>query len=396
MSSTAAIRTDIHSSTRPPQDVPSGSDPLARIQVSVPLSIIVPTYRERENIPHLIARIAQLKDEENLEIELIFMDDQSRDGSVEAVAASGHDWVRIVERTGERGLSPAVIDGFRLARHPVLVCMDCDLSHPPEKIPQMILALSSGQQFVIGSRYVPGGSTDDDWGFFRWLNSRVATVLARPLTNIQDPMSGFFVLRKADFDKADSLNPVGYKIALELIVKCGFQNVGEVPIHFSDRLHGESKLTLKEQLKYIKHLRRLYLHRFSRAMYLAQFLVVGGLGVLVNMAVLTLLLLAGMGAPVAIAGGIGVSVVTNFLLNRRFTFSYARDRNPVTQFAGFVAASAIGMVVNYAVSIFMLGSVLPGTRSSIYVASLSGIAAGMMFNFLGNRYLVFRKRHVGK
>lgn len=379
------------------REVPAGQhNPFARIEVSVPLSIIVPTYRECENIPHLIRRIARLKEQENLEIELLFMDDQSRDGSLEAVAACGHDWVRIIERTGERGLSAAVIDGFRQARHPVLICMDCDLSHPPEKIPQMILALSSGQQFVIGSRYVPGGSTDDDWGFFRWLNSRVATWLARPLTKVQDPMSGFFALRKADFVRADALNPVGYKIALELIVKCSFQNVGEVPIHFTDRIHGESKLTLKEQLKYIQHLRRLYLHRFANTMYLAQFLAVGASGVLVNLSVLTLLLMLGASAQAAIAGGIAVSVVTNFLLNRRFTFSYARDRNPVTQFFGFIAASTIGMVVNYIVSIFMLNTVLPETRSSIYLASLTGIATGMLFNFLGNRYMVFRKRYVGK
>jgi dolichol-phosphate mannosyltransferase len=376
--------------------IPPSGLALARIQVSVPLSIIVPTYRERENIPHLIDRIARLKGDQDLEIELIFMDDQSRDGSVEAVAAAGHDWVRIVERTGERGLSPAVIDGFRQARHPVLVCMDCDLSHPPEKIPQMILALSSGQQFVIGSRYVPGGSTDDDWGFFRWLNSKVATMLARPLTKAFDPMSGFFALRKADFDRAEDLNPIGYKIALELIVKCDFQNVGEVPIRFSDRLHGESKLTLKEQLKYVQHLRRLYLYRFSHAMYLAQFLIVGALGVAVNMAVLTLLLLLGANAQVAIAGGIVVSVVTNFLLNRRFTFSYARNHNPFKQFLGFVLASTIGVAVNYAVSIIMLRTILPDAHACIYLASLTGIAAGMVFNFLGNRYMVFRKRYVGK
>jgi dolichol-phosphate mannosyltransferase len=103
---------------------------------------------------------------------------------------------------------------------------------------------------VIGSRYVPGGSTSDDWGIFRWLNSRVATLLARPLTNVKDPMSGFFALRKSDFEQARDLNPVGYKykIALVLIVKCGFENVGEIPIGFIDRVYGESKLTLKEQL----------------------------------------------------------------------------------------------------------------------------------------------------
>ncbi len=124
------------------------------------------------------------------------------------MAAAGFDWARIIVRTSDRGLSPAVLDGFRQARHPVLVCMDCDLSHPPERIPQMVLALESGQQFVLGSRYVAGGSTDDDWGMFRWINSRVATLMARPLTDVKDPMSGFFALRRADFLKARDLNPV--------------------------------------------------------------------------------------------------------------------------------------------------------------------------------------------
>ncbi|MCF3973239.1 glycosyltransferase [Paracoccus salsus] len=367
---------------------------LARIEVVKPVSIIVPTYKEVENIPLLIERVRKLRSDSGVEAELIFMDDSSCDGSVEAVANCGHDWVRIVERHQDRGLSPAVIDGFRIATNPVLVCMDCDLSHPPEKIPQMVYGLSAGQQMVIGSRYVPGGSTDDDWGFFRWLNSRVATLLARPLTAVSDPMSGFFALRRRDFDRASELNPVGYKIALELIVKCGFENVGEVPIHFSDRVHGESKLTLREQLKYIQHLRRLYLFRFANAMYLLQFLVVGALGVVVNLVVLTLLLMFGLGPKTAIAGGIVVSVCTNFLLNRRFTFSYARDRNPFKQFLGFVAASAVGMAVNFLVSIYLIEYVLDDTRTSIYIASLCGIATGMLFNFLGNRYLVFRKRYI--
>ena len=157
----------------------------------------------------------------------------------------------------------------------------------------MVLALSSGQEIVLGSRYVPGGSTDDDWGVLRWLNSRVATLMARPLTAVRDPMSGFFALRKADFDAARDLNPVGYKIALELIVKCGFENVGEVPIAFSDRVYGESKLTFRQQLLYLQHVRRLYLHKFSEAMHLLQFLVVGALGVVVNLAVLTLFQIAG-------------------------------------------------------------------------------------------------------
>jgi dolichol-phosphate mannosyltransferase len=370
--------------------------PLAEIRVNVPVSIIVPVYREVLNIPHVIARVDSLR-AAGMDCELLFLDDNSRDGSVEAVAASGAAWARIIVRTENRGLSPAVIDGFRAASHPILVCMDCDLSHPPEKIPAMVLALASGQEMVIGSRYVPGGSTDDDWGVFRWLNSRIATLLARPLTRVMDPMSGFFALRKADFDRAENLNPVGYKIALELIVKCGFDNVGEVPIAFTDRVHGESKLSFKEQLRYIQHLRRLYLHRFGEAMALAQFLVVGVSGVVVNLAVLSLVQALGGRAVLAIAAGIAVSLVTNFILNRRYSFSYASGRNVWRQFAGFLAASAVGMAVNYAVAMYLQGGVLdPQGAFTLQLAALGGIVAGMAFNFLGNRYIVFRKRFVRK
>ncbi|MEM6855801.1 MAG: polyprenol monophosphomannose synthase, partial [Planctomycetota bacterium] len=256
---------------------------LASIRLHTPVSIVVPTFREAENIPRLIDRVAALAEATDIELELLFADDNSRDGSFEAVEACGYPWVKMLVRTEDPGLSQSVIDGMRAAQHPAIVCMDCDLSHPPERIPQLILALESGQQFVVGSRYVPGGSTDDDWGLFRWLNSRIATWLARPLTDIKDPMSGFFAMRKSDFDAAEDLNPVGYKIALELIVKCRLENVGEVPIHFTDRELGESKLSLRQQLLYLQHLRRLYMYKFSTAMELLQFLVVGSSGMVVNL-----------------------------------------------------------------------------------------------------------------
>jgi dolichol-phosphate mannosyltransferase len=337
-----------------------------------------------------------MRDSHGLDCEVIFADDDSQDGSVEAVEASGYDWARILVRKTDHGLSPAVIDGFREACNPVLVCMDCDLSHPPERIPQMILGLAAGQQLVLGSRYVNGASTDDDWGFVRWLNSRVATLLARPLTSAKDPMSGFFVIRRSDFLVARDLNPVGYKIALELIVKCGINNVGEVPIHFTDRIYGESKLTLREQLKYLQHLRRLYIYRFANAMHLLQFLVVGASGVVVNLTVLTILQALGFLHTLSIAGGIAVSVVTNFFLNRRFTFSYARHGNIYKQFLGFVTASSIGIAVNYLVALYIAAQLDPQMSLRLQLAAICGIAAGMTFNFLGNRYVVFRKRFIQK
>ncbi len=378
------------------QTLASSLSEFADIRFTTGISIIIPTYKEVENIPHILERIDRLRRAHDLTLEVLFLDDNSQDGSVEAVAASGFDWARIIVRTQDRGLSPAVIDGFAAAQYPVLVCMDCDLSHPPEKVPQMILGLNTGQQMVIGSRYVPGASTDDDWGFLRWLNSVVATLLARPLTSVRDPMSGFFAMRKSDFDGVNDLNPVGYKIALELVVKCGFENVGEVPIHFTDRVHGTSKLTFMEQLKYIKHLRRLYLHRFANAMYLAQFLVVGASGVVVNLAVLSLLLVMGLPETVCLAGGIAASVVSNFLLNRRFTFSYARDGHLGKQFLGFLGASAVGAGVSFVVSVFLRSQITDGLSYGLYLAALGGIASGMIFNYLGNRFLVFRKTHIRK
>ncbi|MEM9419223.1 MAG: glycosyltransferase family 2 protein [Planctomycetota bacterium] len=365
---------------------------LASIRLHAPVSIVVPTFREVENIPRLIERIAALAEAYDAEFELIFADDNSQDGSVEAVESCGYPWVRILVRTEDPGLSQSVIDGMKAASHPAIVCMDCDLSHPPERVPHLILALQSGQQFVIGSRYVPGGSTDDDWGLFRWLNSRIATVLARPLTDSKDPMAGFFAMRKVDFDNAKDLNPVGYKIALELIVKCRLENVGEVPIHFRDRDLGESKLTLRQQLLYIQHLRRLYIYKFSTAMELLQFLAVGSSGMIVNLVTLTLLSLMGAPDGLALLGGIVVSVMSNFLLNRRFTFGYARGGNFWKQMVGYFTVTSMGATINYIVAYVMRQTLLSGFGLGLQLSAIIGIGAGMAFNFLGNRFFVFKRR----
>jgi dolichol-phosphate mannosyltransferase len=362
---------------------------IAAIHILTPLTIIVPTYKERDNLPVLVGRISALKDEFDLDLELLIMDDDSRDGSDEWVRDEGPDWARIIVRRSNRGLSPAVLDGLRAARHPVAIVMDADLSHPPEAIPSMLLGLESGQQFVIGSRYVPGGTTDDDWGILRWLNSRVATFLARPLTSAKDPMAGFFAVRTAELEKARELNPIGYKIALELIVKCELDNVGEVPIHFSDRHLGESKLTLSEQLKYLVHLQRLYAFKYAHSTSFVQFGLIGVSGIFVNLGVLTLLLWAGVSEYLALAGGIAVSVVTNFLLNRRYTFSYARDGDILKQFLGFVAASGLGGAIQFGVA----SAVLAAIQGFIpQLAALIGIGAGFIFNFTASRFFVFKKR----
>lgn len=353
-----------------------------------PISIVVPTYEEAENLPGLIAEIEKTAGENDLSVELIICDDNSQDGTADVVKALDRPWVRLIVRTTDRGLSPAVIEGLRNASQEDLVVMDADLSHPAEAIPLMLSKLDQGCDFVLGSRYIEGGSTDAEWGLFRWINSKVATILARPFTSIKDPMSGFFALKRSTFERAAELNPVGYKIGLELIVKCRCESIAEIPIHFTDRRLGVSKLTIKEQLKYIQHLRRLAIFRYPGWSNLLQFGVVGASGTIVNLLVLTALVAFGVVDRFALAGGIGVSFLSNFFLNRRFTFGYARKDSIVKHFFGFLAASALGLITNYTVALLFRRS-FPAVP--IQIAAMVGILAGMGLNYVMSRYLVFGK-----
>ena len=332
-----------------------------------------------------------MRSRSELSLDLLIMDDDSQDGSAELVERRQESWVQMVVRTADRGLSTAVLDGMRRAVGDVIVCMDADLSHPAEAIPLLIQKLEEGADFAIGSRYAAGGTTSDDWGFLRWLNSRVATLLARPLTSISDPMAGFFALRRSTFEKGHDFNPVGYKIGLELMVKCRCERVVEVPIHFEDRRFGQSKLTLSQQLLYLRHLRRLYIFKYGLWSELTQFLVVGAIGTVVNLAVLSLLVSAGVALQAAVAVAILVSMCTNFALNRRFSFVSGRQGRWFRQLLAFAAASSLGAVVNYATTLFIHGRLV---EAPLQVAALTGIAAGTGFNFLMSRYLVFRRAHV--
>lgn len=364
----------------------SSAGPVTSLARRPSVTIVVPTYREAENIPHLVARVASVREREGLDLELLFMDDDSQDGSEDAVRDLGMSWVHLVRRTSDRGLSQAVLDGLRRSERDVLVVMDADLSHPPEILPTMLDRLDEGADFVIGSRWVHGGSTDADWGLLRWINSKVATLLALPLTPVKDPMSGFFALRRSTFERGRELNPIGYKIGLELMVKCSSVRPLEIPIHFSERRFGKSKLSLKEQLRYLQHLRRLYIFKYGTWSHLLQFLVVGASGLVVNLAVLTVMLALRMQDRVAIALAIALSMVWNFGLNRRFSFSYARSGSWFRQLGGFVAACSVGAVVNY----FTTLSVWETFRFRP-LAAVVGVAAGTAFNFVASRWLVFRR-----
>jgi dolichol-phosphate mannosyltransferase len=244
----------------------------------VQVSIVVPALNEAGNLRQLVERLDRAMG--NARYEILIVDDNSRDGTDELCIELQRTYpLRLLIRPEPtNGLSGAVLHGLSRAHGEYLVVMDADLQHPPEQVPDVLAPLMHGDaEFVLGSRYVPGGSTEDGWGLLRWANSKAATLLARPFAGrTRDPMSGFFALHRRTYERAAALNPIGYKVALELICKCRVRQVREVPIHFGLRGAGASKLTLTQQVHYLDHLSRLYDHCFPRASTWVKFLVVTG------------------------------------------------------------------------------------------------------------------------
>lgn len=369
------------------------------------LSVIVPTFREAENLSVLIPRLCAAFIENGLDGEIIVVDDNSPDDTVNVVNTLSKSYpVRLILRTTERGLSSAVIAGMRAAEGDILVCMDADLSHPPEDVPKLYRAMTEDldspnaqTKFVIGSRYVAGGSTESGWGIGRWLNSKVATLLAWPLTSVSDPMAGFFALRREDFWKAnDKLDPIGYKIGLELLVKTNTPKAVEVPIEFKNRLHGESKLSLREQINYVRHLGRLYRFRFPKLTRFLSFGFVGASGAIVDLAMFLLLLRAGITAWPAAVIAIWCAMTSNFLLNRKLTFA-SGDRPWWRDYLAFCLSCLVGAVVNTGVRVGLISSLAWFTAHPWGAAGL-GILSGLVFNFSLCERFLFRnsKRQRGE
>lgn len=228
------------------------------------LSLVIPTYNERENIPSLVEEVFAVLDSAGIPAELIVVDDDSPDGTAAAARAlEGPRPVRTLVRRGERGLATAVLAGFGAARGEVLGVMDADLSHPASALPALYRAVvQEGAQIAVGSRYVPGGGVQQ-WPLRRRVVSRCAGLLARGLTPLRDPTSGYFMVRR-DLLRGLALRPVGYKICLEVVVKTRARRVLEVPIVFRDRTRGESKLHGPVAREYLSHLAALYRWRFGR------------------------------------------------------------------------------------------------------------------------------------
>ena len=365
------------------------SGPLTRAE-DVLVSVVVPTYREADNLPLLVPQITAALD--SWPHEILVVDDDSNDGTdlaVETLRKQGHS-VRLVLRTDQRGLSSAVLRGFAEAKGTVLACMDADLSHPPEALSRMIKALENERvEIVVGSRYVAGGTTDGKWSWLRKLNSKVATLMARPFCQISDPLAGYFALPRVVFERAEVLNPVGYKIGLELIVKCDCTRVAEVPIHFSERCFGQSKLGLRQQIDYLRHLKRLADFKFGGWSQLAQFCVVGASGVAVDLLTYALLLRAAIAISLARAIAIFTAMSWNFVLNRRVSFSGSRFGRPIVdQYFFWLASCGLGAITSWAAAV-SLSFFTAFFAEHLFIAAILGIALGSLINFILARYWVF-------
>eukprot|EP00295_Goniomonas_pacifica_P046243 CAMPEP_0175918310 /NCGR_PEP_ID=MMETSP0108-20121206/11813_1 /TAXON_ID=195067 ORGANISM="Goniomonas pacifica, Strain CCMP1869" /NCGR_SAMPLE_ID=MMETSP0108 /ASSEMBLY_ACC=CAM_ASM_000204 /LENGTH=264 /DNA_ID=CAMNT_0017240923 /DNA_START=1 /DNA_END=795 /DNA_ORIENTATION=- len=247
--------------------------------------VIVPSYKEGPNIRPLVERVSKALAAENVKATITYVDDNSRDGSVETIEklkSEGYN-AEIIVRTKERGLSSAVVHGFNSVGGEFLVCMDGDLQHPPEKVPEMLKALET-HDFVIGTRYGDGFNVDKDWPMHRKIISQGARMLARPLTPLSDPMSGFFGVRRDAFERGrKDLDTRGFKIAMEVYVKSRCSSHAEVPIFFGKRLEGESKLTGAVMIHYLLHLVALYRFRFPWLLPLLVLLAVAFLYFLVKL-----------------------------------------------------------------------------------------------------------------
>ena len=282
------------------------------------LSVVVPTYCEAENISKLVPLLhEQLSGKDGYEI--LVVDDLSPDdivARVETLASDGFP-VRILLPEGrERDLSLSVIDGIKAARHDTIVVMDADLSHPPEKVVELAdVVTTDPTRFAIGSRYVADGSFDRDWSLWRFINSHVATMLTKPLVACRDPMSGFFAFNKSTLGDVSRLNPIGYKIGLEVLVRGDFSGVTEVPITFKDRSIGESKMNFAQQFKFLKHLRRLYVVKFGDLGELAHFVAIGASGFVIDLVLYLTLQLAGASHLVARAIAFWPAAIWNWRLN---------------------------------------------------------------------------------
>ena len=362
------------------------------------LSIIVPTFNERENIALLYENLqAALGD---TPFEMIVVDDNSPDGTAAAVKALSrlHPNVRCLQRIGRRGLSSACIEGISASAAPFFAVMDADHQHDEKILPQMLAKAVGGDDIVVATRYAAGGSAGEGFSATRAAGSQLATRLSTVLTGVDltDPMSGFFLMRREVFDEvAHSLSDDGFKILLDIIVtalryrKSNGQAlaIGEVPYQFRERHAGTSKMSPLIVVQFLG----LLLSKMTGGLLPTSFLLfslVGGTGLIVHLATLTLvdrLVHPAFWISQTIAAL--VSMTSNFVLNNSLTYSDKKLRG-IRFWVGlvtFYAVCSFGLIANVSVA-----NLVYGMDQQVYLAAIVGVVMSVVFNYAVTRVFTWR------
>jgi len=350
--------------------------------IACELSIVVPTFNERDNVPELVRALEQALP--GIAWEVVFVDDDSGDATAEAARtlAASDPRVRCVQRIGRRGLSSACVEGVLATSAPYVAVMDADLQHDEAILPDMLARLKQdGLDIVVGSRHASGGSLGT-WGAGRARISRLATRLSRGLVpaELGDPMSGYFVMTRAAFmDCVRQLSSLGFKILVDLFASSPRPlRFAEVGYTFRNRRHGESKLDSLVVWEYAMLLADKLVGHFIPIRFLL-FGVVGGTGVVVYIAVMTTFhnLLSINFQPSQAAATL-VAMTSNFAINNWLTYRDARlrGRRWWTGLLSFCAVCSIGAVANVGIA-----SVLFERAYVWWIAGLAGILVGTVFNF---------------
>ncbi|MEM1844575.1 MAG: glycosyltransferase family 2 protein [Ignisphaera sp.] len=344
------------------------------------LSIVIPTFNERENIDILVKEIR-----EKIVLtyyDIVIVDDNSPDGTWATALEHLKNNDVVIRRINMKGLSSAVIDGIIFSLTEYVVVMDADLQHPPEVINDMIRKVKEEYyDLVIASRYIRGGGVKG-WSKSRLVISKGATLIARLLLpsvrTLSDPMSGFFMVKKDIIDRnRGKLNPMGFKILLEILERCYPKNIIEVPYIFRARVYGKSKLGIKTVVNFLIHVLRLSNWRPVK------FGIVGLSGIVINLATLWFLSLIVrvvveqlfvLGSIIAIE----VSTLWNFFLHETWTFRDRRTGSMMKRISLFHLAVLPGVVAQYVSAI----SIKYGLALNPIISQTIGIVIGFPINYI--------------
>jgi dolichol-phosphate mannosyltransferase len=357
------------------------------------LAIVVPTLNEAANIEALLTKIESVL--AGVRWEIIFVDDDSQDRTRDIILQRSRidPRVRLVHRIGRRGLSSAVVEGILSSSTRFVAVIDADLQHDERLLRPMLEAVQGGEyDIAVGTRYATEGGVGD-WAERRQTISQIATRLSRLVVkvNISDPMSGFFVIRRDLFDSVvRRLSMQGYKILLDIITSAPSSlRIREFPYVFRSRQHGESKLDSLVSLEYLMLLLDKMVGRWVPVRFIL-FMAVGGLGVIVHLAVLTALFeVASTKFVIAQSIATVAAMTFNFFLNNVFTYRDRRLRGFWAVLRGllsFYLVCSAGAVSNVGVASFLF------VRDfSWWISGVAGILVGAVWNYAASSILTWRK-----